>query len=203
MIKNDSWIRNAAANGMLTPFEPKLIRQVNVHPYTYRVLSYGTSSYGYDIRLSDKEFWIFNEPSDAIIDPKNFDAEEFKRKGWLAPAKQGKDENGQFFLLPGLTVGLGVSFERIKMPPNITAEFIGKSTYARICVSPLITPAEAGWEGYLTIEIFNGGTGYRKIYANEGIAQALFFEGEPCHTTYLDRQGKYQNQPQQVVFSMV
>jgi dCTP deaminase len=209
MIKNDKWIREMGLKGMITPFEPELIRQVNAYHDPYdtapirRVLSYGTSSYGYDIRLSDKEFWIFNEPENAIIDPKNFDAEDMIRKGWLILAERGEDEDGRYFLQPGHTVGLGVALERLNMPPNVSAIFLGKSTYARVGEFPIVTPGEARWEGYLTLEFYNAGRGYRKVYSNEGCLQALFFEGEPCDTTYADRFGKYQDQPQNVVFAKV
>jgi dCTP deaminase len=209
MIKNDRWIRDMGLKGMISPFEPELIRQVNAYHDPYdtapvrKMLSFGTSSYGYDIRLSPKEFYYFNEPQDCIIDPKNFDADYLIRKGWLIRAELHEDETGQYFLQPGHTAALGVALERLNMPPNITAVFLGKSTYARVGEFPIVTPGEASWSGYLTLEFYNAGRGYRKVYANEGCLQALFLEGEPCDTTYADRFGKYQDQPQSVVFAKV
>jgi dCTP deaminase len=202
MLKSDRWIREQAAAGMIYPFEPWLVREVDYrHPLglqpPYRVLSYGCSSYGYDIRLSPKEFKIFRRIPGTVINPKNFSDEN------LETVRLHKDIDGQFFILPAHSYGLGVALECIKIPSNITCLFIGKSTYARCGVIANLTPGEAGWQGHLTLELSNSSNSDCRIYACEGIVQALFFEGEPCETTYEDRQGKYQNQAQVVVTARV
>lgn len=189
VIKNDNWIIEQSQNGMISPFEPTLIRN--------NVLSYGLSSYGYDIRLSPKEFLIFKHIPGTVVNPKNFNLEN------LESVPLHSDRYGDFFIIPAHSYGLGVALERLQMPPNVTAICLGKSTYARVGLIANITPVEAGWNGNLTLEFSNSSSADCRIYANEGIAQLLFFEGEPCLTTYGDRQGKYQNQSESVTLAKI
>lgn len=190
MIRNDAWIKERAATGMIKPFTPELVREIN---HT-KVLSYGCSSYGYDLRLSHKEFYVFRHIPGTIVDPKAFSPAN------LAPSPLYHDDHkGSYFVLPAHSYGLGVALEYLNIPSNVTALFIGKSTYARAGVIANLTPAEAGWRGHLTLEFSNSSSADVRLYAGEGIVQALFFEGEPCHTTYEDRTGKYQDQGHAVV----
>ena len=201
MLKNDRWIREQAAQGMIEPFEPHLVRQVITDNFkndpTRRVLSFGTSSYGYDLRLSPKEFLIFRHIPGTVMNPKRFNPAN------LEPTQLHEDEDGQFFILPDHSYGLGVALEKLRVPPNITVIILGKSTYARLGIIANTTPGEAGWEGHLTLEFSNSSGADCRIYAEEGICQALFFEGEPCETTYDARQGKYQGQPERVVMARI
>lgn len=204
-LKNDRWIKEQAAAGMITPFVPALVRQESLAPgglttqgWPLRnTLSYGLSSYGYDLRLSAKEFLIFKHVPGTVMNPKRFNPAN------LEPAEPLRDEDGEFFILPAHSYGLGVAFEHIKIPPTITAVCLGKSTYARLGIIVNMTPAEAGWEGHLTLEFSNSGGADCRIYAMEGVCQMLFLEGEPCETTYGDRAGKYQNQPERVTLARV
>lgn len=193
MIKNDLWITAQAEQGMITPFEPQLVRRVDDAP----VISYGLSSYGYDLRLSPKDFQIFRHIPGTVVDPKNFSPEN------LEPAKLHKDQFGEFFILPAHSYGLGVALERLAVPGNVSVICIGKSTYARIGLIANLTPAEAGWRGNLTLEFSNSSSADCRIYANEGIVQLLFFEGEPCAVSYETRRGKYQDQVEQVTLARV
>jgi dCTP deaminase len=205
MPKHDRWIREQAAAGMIEPFVPELVRTLEIHesghcPYGPRIipaLSYGTSSYGYDLRLSAAEFLIFRHVPGTVMNPKRFNPAN------LEPAPLHQDEDGRYFILPAHTYGLGVALERLRVPPNITVICLGKSTYARLGIIVNTTPAEAGWEGHLTLEFSNSSGADCRIYAEEGICQLLFFEGEPCETTYRDRAGKYQDQPERVVGARV
>src|SRR5512147_2633298 len=169
MIKNDKWIKEAAKAGMITPFSDRLIRQVEDRS----VISYGLSSYGYDIRLSPNDFRIFRHIPGTVIDPKNFNPSN------LESVELQSSENGDYFIIPAHSYGLGVALEKLTIPDNITCLFVGKSTYARVGVIANLTPGEAGWRGYLTLEFSNSSSADCRIYANEGIVQALFFEGEP------------------------
>lgn len=193
MIKNDNWITAAAHAGMISPFSPTLVSQVDDR----RVLSYGLSSFGYDIRLSPNDFRIFRHIPGTVIDPKKFNPAN------LEQVQLQHDDHGEFFILPAHSYGLGVALESLKVPPNISVLCIGKSTYARIGCIANLTPAEAGWEGHLTLEISNASHADCRIYANEGIVQLIFFEGEPCDTCYATRQGKYQHQKQEVTLPRV
>jgi len=193
VIKNDIWIANMAKQGMIEPFEPKLVRQIDSLP----VLSYGLSSYGYDIRLSPSEFRIFKHIPGTVVDPKNFNPAN------LEPTQLHTDANGSYFILPAHSYGLGVAKEKLAVPENITVLCIGKSTYARIGLIANLTPAEAGWRGHLTLEFSNSSSADCRIYADEGIVQLLFLEGEPCSISYQTRLGKYQDQPEQVIVSRV
>ena len=204
MLKSDRWIREQAAAGMITPFVPELVREREVDRgpslifrSTVPALSYGCSSYGYDLRLSPKEFLIFRHVPGTVMNPKRFNPAN------LEPAPLHSDEDGDFFILPAHSYGLGVAVEHLCIPDNITCLFIGKSTYARLGQIANLTPGEAGWRGHLTLEFSNSSGADCRIYANEGIVQALFFEGEPCEVTYQDRAGKYQGQPHSVVTARV
>jgi dCTP deaminase len=201
-LKNDRWIREQAALGMITPFEPTLVREV---PWRHRaaflknrpVISYGTGSYGYDMTLSEKEFRVFKHIPGTIVDPKRFNDDN------LETIDLHQDQDGKFFILPGHSYGLGVAGPFLRVPPNITVLCLGKSTYARCGVIVNMTPAEAGWEGHLTLEFSNSSPSDCRVYVEEGICQLLFFEGDPCDITYRDRQGKYQGQPERVVTARV
>ncbi|MGI0488480.1 dCTP deaminase [Pantanalinema rosaneae CENA516] len=193
MIKNDTWIIERAKEGMITPFQPSLVRQTNGLP----VISYGLSSYGYDLRLSPAEFRIFRHIPGTVVDPKNFNPAN------LEPAALHTDHDGSYFVLPAHSYGLGVALERLEVPENVTVVCIGKSTYARCGIIANLTPAEAGWRGYLTLEFSNSSSADCRIYANEGVVQLLFLEGAPCAVSYETRRGKYQDQPEQVTLARV
>jgi dCTP deaminase len=191
MLKNDAWIRNTP--GLITPLVPQLERHIGVIP----ALSYGCSSYGYDLRLSPKDFKIFRHVPGTVMDPKRFNPQN------LEQVKLHADSEGMWFVLPAHSYGLGVALERLQMPGNVTAVCVGKSTYARMGIIVNVTPAEAGWSGHLTLEFSNSSGADCRIYANEGVCQLLFLEGEPCETTYQDRRGKYQGQQEQVTLPIV
>ncbi len=199
MIKNDTWITTMAAKGMIAPFEPSLIRRITpASNGTHRpVISYGLSSYGYDVRLSPLEFRIFRHVPGTVVDPKNFKSEN------LEPTKLHSDENGEYFILPAHSYGLGVALEKLQIPDNITVICIGKSTYARCGIIANLTPAEAAWRGHLTLEFSNSSSADCRIYANEGIVQLLFLEGEPCAISYETRKGKYQDQLEVVTLARI
>jgi len=200
-IKSDKWIKEQAQQGMISPFVSKLVRRIEkqngliVEASLLPVLSYGLSSYGYDIRLSPKEFFIFQHIPGTVIDPKNFNQDN------LRSVELHSDKNGDYFILPAHSYGLGVALEKLDLPSNITVICIGKSSYARCGVILNLTPAEAGWKGHLTLECSNSSSADCRIYAKEGIVQLLFFEGEPCEVSYSDRNGKYQNQKEEVTLS--
>ena len=193
MLKNDIWIKTMAEQGMITPFAPTQVRVLDGHP----VISYGLSSFGYDIRLSPKDFRIFRHIPGTVVDPKNFSPDN------LENAKLHSQSSDHFFILPAHSYGLGVALERLEMPDNITAICMGKSTMARVGVIANITPVEAGWRGYLTLEFSNSSSADCRVYANEGVVQLLFLEGEPCAVSYQSRQGKYQDQTEIVTIAKV
>lgn len=178
-IKSDKWIRRMAAEqNMITPFEPGQIR----HRNDERIISYGTSSYGYDVRCSN-EFKIFTNITSAIVDPKNFDESSFV------------DVTADVCIIPPNSFALARTVETFKIPRNVLTVCLGKSTYARCGIIVNVTPLEPEWEGQVTLEFSNTTTLPAKIYANEGVAQMLFFESdEVCETSYADRGGKYQGQ---------
>ena len=178
---------------MISPFVDRLVSKENGK----KLLSYGLGSYGYDIRLSPEQCLIFGKVQAGDCDPKDFDPSILK------PAELLEDERGKYFLLPPYGYCLGVAMERLKLPRDVTVVAVGKSTYARSGILVNITPAEAMWEGYLTLEISNCTGLFNRIYANEGITQLLFYRGNPCAVSYQDRKGKYQDQPAEVVFSQV
>ena len=197
MLKNDLWINQKAAEGMINPFQSNLVRHLEPNNQQKPVLSYGCSSYGYDLRLSSKEFLIFRHIPGTVMNPKKFNPNNLEK------TMLHHDDDGDFFILPAHSYGLGVALEKMKVPENITVICIGKSTYARLGIIVNTTPAEAGWEGHLTLEFSNSSGADCRIYANEGICQLLFFEGDPCATTYEDRRGKYQNQPEKVTLAKI
>ncbi len=174
-IKPDIWIKEMATKfDMIKPFAPEQIRHNNI--------SYGLSSYGYDIRLAD-EFKIFKGGPRDIVDPKDLDGSLFE------------DFKATFCTIEPNSFVLARSLEYFKIPRNVLGICTGKSTYARIGVIVNVTPLEPGWEGYLTIEISNTSPSPVKVYSNEGIAQVIFFESDPeCLVSYSDRKGKYQAQ---------
>ena len=197
MLKNDIWITQKASEGMINPFQANLVRHLEPDNQQKPVLSYGCSSYGYDLRLSSKEFLIFRHIPGTVMNPKRFNPDNLEK------TVLHQDDDGEFFILPAHSYGLGVALEKMKVPENITVICIGKSTYARLGIIVNTTPAEAGWEGHLTLEFSNSSGADCRIYANEGICQLLFFEGDPCATTYEDRRGKYQNQPEKVTLAKI
>lgn len=193
-ILSDKEIKKLALEeGMIQPFQDRLISEQNGR----RLLSYGLSSYGYDIRLSPKQCLIFGRVQTGDCDPKSFDSDILK------PADLLEDEKGEYFLLPPYGYCLGVAEEYLQLPRNVMVVAVGKSTYARSGILVNITPAEACWQGHLTLEISNCTGLFNRIYANEGICQLLFFQGRDCDVDYKTRKGKYQDQPHQVVFSQV
>jgi len=197
MLKNDLWINQKASEGMIKPFQSNLVRHLEPENKQKPVLSYGCSSYGYDLRLSSKEFLIFRHIPGTVMNPKKFNPNNLEK------TVLHHDNDGDFFILPAHSYGLGVALEKMKVPENITVICIGKSSYARLGIIVNTTPAEAGWEGHLTLEVSNSSGADCRIYADEGICQLLFLEGDPCSTTYEDRRGKYQNQPEKVTLAKI
>lgn len=194
MLKNDKWIIEQANKGMIDPFLSELVRRT---PEGLPILSCGVSSYGYDIRLSPKEFLVFKHIPGTVVNPKQFNPDNLES----VPLHQ--DEYGQYFIIPAHSYGLGVALEKLTMPPNVIAIALGKSTLARCGIIANITPAEASWQGHLTLEFSNSSAADCRIYADEGVVQLLFFEGELCLTTYEQRQGKYQGQGQIVTIPRI
>ena len=182
-----------ALKGMIDPFVHRLVRKDDHGS----VLSYGLSSYGYDIRLSPSQCLLFGGVSHGCADVKCFDPDILKE------TELHEDERGKYFILPPYGYCLGVAVERLDLPRDITVIAVGKSSYARSGILVNITPAEAGWEGHLTLEISNCTPLFNRIYANEGICQLLFLQGYDCHFSYKDRKGKYQDQPAEVVLPKV
>ncbi len=174
-IRPDHWIRRMAREqGMIEPFEDRQVRT--------RTISYGLSSFGYDMRVAD-EFKIFTNVNNAIVDPKAFDDRSF------VPYQ------GEVCIVPPNSFALSRSVEYFRIPRNVITLCVGKSTYARCGIITNVTPFEPEWEGYVTLEISNTTPLPAKIYANEGIAQVLFFESdEGPEVSYKDRAGKYQGQ---------
>lgn len=173
-IKSDRWIREMAQKRkMIDPFEPSLVR---------KGVSYGLSSYGYDMRIAD-EYKIFTNVNSTLVDPKAFDERSFV------------DFRGPVCVVPPNSFALGRSVEYFRIPRETLGICIGKSTYARCGIIVNITPLEPEWEGHLTIEISNTTPLPARIYSGEGIAQVVFIEGDQtCETSYGDRKGKYQAQ---------
>lgn len=179
-IKSDKWITKMAQEcNLIEPFESKLVREVN----GAKVISYGVSSYGYDIRCAD-EFKVFTNINTTVVDPKNFSENNFV------------DVSGKgYCIIPPNSFALGRTVEKFKIPRDVLTICLGKSTYARCGLIVNVTPFEPEWEGYVTLEFSNTTPLPMKIYANEGIAQVLFFQSdEVCETSYADRGGKYQGQ---------
>jgi dCTP deaminase len=174
-IKSDKWIkRMALERRMIEPFSEEQVR--------HGVISYGLSSYGYDIRVAD-EFKIFTNINTTIVDPKRFDQQSFV------------DFKGEVCIIPPNSFALARTVEYFRIPRNILTICVGKSTYARCGIIVNVTPFEPEWEGTATLEISNTTPLPAKMYANEGIAQVIFFESdEICETSYADKKGKYQAQ---------
>ena len=167
-----------AEEGMISPFEAGQVREIDGR----KVISYGTSSYGYDVRCSNK-FKLFTNLNSTIVDPKNFDPDSFV------------DVEGEHCIIPPNSFALASTVEYFRIPRNVLTVCVGKSTYARCGIIVNVTPFEPEWEGHVTLEFSNTTPLPAKIYANEGIAQVLFFESdEVCQTSYKDREGKYQGQ---------
>ncbi|MGI9216565.1 MAG: dCTP deaminase [Hydrogenophaga sp.] len=179
-IKSDKWIRRMAEqHGMIEPFEPGQIRQ---NAAGQKIVSYGTSSYGYDIRCAP-EFKVFTNVYSSVVDPKNFDEKSFV------------DINSDVCIIPPNSFALARTVEYFRIPRSVLTICLGKSTYARCGIIVNVTPFEPEWEGYVTLEFSNTTPLPAKIYAGEGCAQVLFFESdEVCETSYKDRGGKYQGQ---------
>ncbi len=174
-LKPDHWIRKMALeHGMIEPFVDQQVQE--------GVISYGLSSYGYDIRVAD-EFKIFTNVFSSVVDPKGFDPRSMV------------DFKGEVCIIPPNSFALARSVEYFRIPRNVLTICLGKSTYARCGIIVNVTPFEPEWEGYVTLEISNTTPLPAKIYANEGIAQVLFFEAdEACEVSYADKKGKYQRQ---------
>ena len=174
-VKSDAWIEKMCKERkMIEPFEPRQKRE--------GVISYGVSSYGYDIRIAD-EFKIFTNVNSTVVDPKVFDARSLV------------DFKGEICIIPPNSFALGRTVEYFRIPRDILCTCVGKSSYARCGIITNVTPFEPEWEGYATLEISNTTPLPARIYANEGIAQLLFFSAdEICETSYADRKGKYQAQ---------
>jgi dCTP deaminase len=178
-LKCDKWIRRMAKEkGLLDPYVSSQVRYVD----NKKVISYGTSSYGYDVRCAN-QFKVFTNLNSSIVDPKNFDSNSFV------------DVESDVCIIPPNSFALARTVEYFKIPRNILTICLGKSTYARCGIIVNVTPLEPEWEGHVTLEFSNTTTLPAKIYANEGVAQMLFLEAdEVCETSYLDRKGKYQGQ---------
>ncbi len=178
-IKSDHWIRRMAReHGMIEPFAGEQVRYVNGQ----KIVSYGTSSYGYDVRCAN-EFKIFTNINSTIVDPKNFDEKSFV------------DVVADVCIIPPNSFALARTVEYFRIPRNVLTVCVGKSTFARCGVIVNVTPLEPEWEGHVTLEFSNTTPLPAKIYAHEGVAQMLFFESdEVCSTSYKDRGGKYQGQ---------
>ena len=178
-IKSDKWIRRMATEqGMISPFEPNQVRENKQG----RIISYGTSSYGYDVRCST-QFKIFTNINSAVVDPKNFVEKSFV------------DVDADVCVIPPNSFALACTIELFKIPRNVLTVCVGKSTYARCGIIVNVTPLEPEWQGHVTLEFSNTTPLPAKIYANEGVAQMLFFESdEVCDVSYQDRAGKYQDQ---------
>lgn len=183
MIKTDRWIRDMALkHGMIEPFSEKQVRSISDGLDNKPIISYGLSSFGYDIRCST-EFKLFTNINSTIVDPKNFDAKSFV------------DIEGDYCIIPPNSFVLARSVEYLKIPRNVLVVCLGKSTYARTGMVVNVTPLEPEWEGFITLEFSNTTPLPAKLYANEGCCQLIFHESdEECEISYADRKGKYQNQ---------
>lgn len=214
-IRPDTWIREQALKGMIVPFESGQVRHINeqlkvtsvdmvarqpgesgfaitAEEKLKKVISYGCSSFGYDMRVSTS-FKIFTNVQTVMVDPKAMDEKAFVSK-----------TTSDHIMIPPNSFALAVSIEKFKIPKNVLCIVLGKSTYARCGIIINVTPLEPGWEGHVTLEISNTTPLPAKIYANEGIAQVLFFESDTeCETNYADRAGKYMNQRQEIVLPSV
>lgn len=178
-IISDITIRELAAKGMISPFEPG---QVRTNEKNERIISHGTSSYGYDVRCA-REFKIFTNVHSVVVDPKNFDPKTFV------------DVEDDYCIIPPNSFALARTMEYFDIPRDVLVVALGKSTYARCGIIVNVTPLEPEWKGEVTLEFSNTTPLPAKIYAGEGVAQFLFFRGDkPCETSYKDRAGKYMGQ---------
>ena len=179
-IKSDNWIKQKAqSDGMIEPFEENQVRVTNDQS---KVISYGLSSYGYDVRCAN-EFKVFTNIHSSIVDPKSFDEKSFV------------DITSDVCIIPPNSFALARTIEYFRIPRNVLTICLGKSTYARCGIIVNVTPLEPEWEGHVTLEFSNTSNLPAKIYAGEGVAQMLFFESdEVCEVSYKDRGGKYQGQ---------
>ena len=183
-VKSDRWIRRMAVeHRMIEPFSSEQVREgIDESGQPYRVISYGISSYGYDLRVAD-EFKVFTNVHGSVVDPKEFDERSFV------------DFKTDCCIIPPNSFALARSIEYFRIPRNVITICLGKSTYARCGIIVNVTPFEPEWEGHVTLEISNTTPLPARVYAMEGLAQVLFFESdEECETSYLDRGGKYQGQ---------
>ena len=178
-IKSDKWIKQQATNSnLIDPFEPEQVRNIDGQ----KIISYGVSSYGYDVRCAN-EFKIFTNTFSSVVDPKNFDEKSFI------------DITSDECVIPPNSFALARTIEYFKIPRSVLTLCLGKSTYARCGIIVNVTPLEPEWEGHVTLEFSNTTNLPAKIYANEGVAQMIFFESdEECDVSYRDRGGKYQGQ---------
>lgn len=202
MVKPDNWIiQQCEENGMITPYAKKSIKKMDVDGTgQFNIVSKGLSSYGYDLSLSPEQFYIAQtQPIRGLVDVKKVKETPI----FTQVSLQDYTYSGDFFVIPPLTVALGLIKERVKMPPNVIGIPFGKSTYARIGLQVNMTPFEPSWQGQPTVQMFNALHHPVKVYADEGIAQLLFLEGDTCDVTYADRDGKYQGEGNQVTFSKV
>lgn len=174
-IKADHWIEDMAkTHGMIEPFSASQVSQGRI--------SYGLSSYGYDLRVAD-EFKVFSPPAGELINPKGI------------PPSFYTDHRGEFCDIPGGSYALGRTVEYLRIPRDVLTLCVGKSTYARAGILVNVTPFEPEWEGFVTVSITNATRNPVRIYANEGLCQVLFFQSnETCRVSYKDRKGKYQAQ---------
>jgi dCTP deaminase len=186
-LKEDNWIKRMAEDcKMIEPFVDSQVKKDN----DQKIISYGLSSYGYDLRVG-RHFKVFTNIYNTIVDPKNFSEDSFV------------DVEGDYCIIPPNSFALACSVEYFRIPRSVLTMCIGKSTYARCGIIVNVTPFEPEWEGYVTLEISNTTPLPAKIYAGEGLAQVLFFEAEhECSTSYKDRQGKYMNQKEITVPAM-
>ncbi len=194
LLDDRSILLRCSRDKMITPYEGKLVKEVDGR----KAISYGLSSYGYDLRLSPSDFRVFRHRPGKMVNPKAFDADLLEHSELVYD-----DEFGPYFILPGNSYALGATLERVKMPQNVTAVCVGKSTYARCGIIANCTPIEAGWEGYITLEFSNSSSSDAMMFVGEGVVQLLFFEGKQCMESYSDRQGKYQNQQEGVTLAKV
>ena len=178
-IKSDKWIKDMAKNhGMIEPFQENQVKSNG----SGRIISYGTSSYGYDVRCAD-EFKVFTNINSSMVDPKNFDDQSFV------------DIKSDVCTIPPNSFALARTVEYFRIPRKVLTLCLGKSTYARCGIIVNVTPLEPEWEGHVTLEFSNTTSLPAKIYANEGVAQFIFLESdEVCEISYKDRDGKYQGQ---------
>lgn len=172
-IQSDRWIREQALKGMIEPFSDGLVRE--------GVISYGLSSFGYDLRAAP-DWRIFVNAFNTMVDPKNFDTDSLV------------EAHGESCVIPPNSFVLTRSIEYLRIPEDVMVVALGKSSYARCGIVANVTPLEPGWEGHVTLELSNTTPLPAKVYANEGIVQLLFFKGERPQVTYADRKGKYQGQ---------